>query len=105
MDKNEVNENTLNSVKLPWYLSAWFIVLVFVITFVFTYGIPAIILAVVRFVKYKENRVGSGILMGIIIAIPTLLLALGILGIIMTGFMDNEGYKEAREEEIGRAHV
>lgn len=98
MDKNEVNENTVNSVKLPWYLSAWFIVVVFVITFVFTYGIPAIILAVVRFVKYKGNRVGSGILLGITIAIPTLLLALGILGIIMTGFIDNGEYKEAQEE-------
>lgn len=98
MDKSEVNENTENLVKKPWYLSTWFIVLVFIVTFMFTLGIPAIILAIVRFVKYKENRVGSGILMGSTIAIPILLIAMGILGVIMTGFVGNEEYKETQKE-------
>lgn len=98
MDKDEVNENTENPVKKPWYLSTWFIVLVFIVTFMFTLGIPAIILAIVRFVKYKENRVGSGILMGSTIAIPTLLIAMGILSIIMTGFVGNEEYKETQKK-------
>ena len=98
MDKDEVNESTENPVKKPWYLSTWFIVLVFIVTFMFTLGIPAIILAIVRFVKYKENRVGSGILMGSTIAIPTLLIAMGILGVIMTGFVGNGEYKETQKE-------
>ena len=98
MDKGEVNESTANPVKKPWYLSTWFIVLVFIVTFMFTLGIPAIILAIVRFVKYKENRVGSVILMGSTIAIPTLLIAIGILGVILTGFVGNGEYKETQKE-------
>ncbi len=76
MDKGEVNESTANPVKVPWYLSTWFIVLVFIITFMFSLGIPAIILAIVRFVKYKENRVGSGILMSITVSTPVLFIIL-----------------------------
>lgn len=76
MNKSKVSENTVNPVKKPWYLSIWFIVLVFIITFMFTYGIPAIILAIVRFVKYKKNRVGSGILMGVTVSIPVLFIIL-----------------------------
>ena len=57
MNKSDVNENTVNPVKKPWYLSTWFIILVFFLTFIFTYGIPAAVLAIIRFVKYKENPV------------------------------------------------
>lgn len=76
MNTDEINENTANPVKVPWYLSTWFIVLVFFITFIFILGIPAIILAIVRFVKYKKNRVGSGILMSITVSIPVLFIIL-----------------------------
>lgn len=76
MNTSEINENTTNPVKVPWYLSTWFIVLVFIATFMFTFGIPAAILAIIRFAKYKQNRKGSGILMSITVSIPVLFIIL-----------------------------
>lgn len=100
MNKSDVNENTVNPVKKPWYLSTWFIILVFFLTFIFTYGIPAAVLAIIRFVKYKENRKGSGVLMSIMVAIPTLLIVLLVVIVNQEGKADKlikEGqYAEAQ---------
>lgn len=62
MNQNETNENTQRLIKIPWYLSIWFIIAVFAVSFASAYGMPGIILAIIRFVKYKEKRVGSAML-------------------------------------------
>ena len=96
MNYNEENDN--KSKNIPWYLSIWFIIVLFIVSFSFTFGIPAIILAIVRYAKYKENRVGSGILMGVTIAIPMLLIALAFLTVILVGTTEDGKYEEVQEE-------
>lgn len=106
MDKNGVNDNTAESVKLPWCLSAWFIVLVFIATFMFVLGIPAAVLAIIRFVRYKRNRMGSGILISITVGIPALFIILVCVMVNQEGKADrliNEGrYAEAQAYLDGR---
>ena len=52
---NEVIEKE-DTDRTPWYLSIWFIVLIFVITFPIMSGIPGIVLLILRIVKGKKNK-------------------------------------------------
>ena len=61
--------------KIPFYLSIWFIVIVYMLTYCL-FGIPGVILAIVRVVKYKEKRTGGIIVLAITLTFSvTLLLA------------------------------
>lgn len=69
---DEINENTEDILynvkdnrpvkyKMKWYFSVWFLIALYILTS-FTFGIPAIIMTVVRLCKYKQKR-GTAIIL------------------------------------------
>lgn len=61
--QKKVNQN---KEKIPWYFSTWFILILYITTF-WCFCIPAIIINILRIVKYKNKKTVPGILLMLVI--------------------------------------
>lgn len=63
--------------KVPWYLSIWFIILICVFSFGILW-IPAAVLGVIRFCKYKKRRAGVAFL-DIVLIVPCVIVIISMI--------------------------
>ena len=86
LNKNFKEENNMNNNKVSWYLSIPFIVTVFILTSGCLLGIPGLVLAIMRFTKYKDKKT-SNIIITVIIIIG-ILFNLLLAGFILIGIVE-----------------
>lgn len=97
-------EQTKKAEKMPWCFSIWFIIIISILTF-WIFWIPGVILAIIRFLKYKEKR-GSSAVLALLLGIPCGVLVFALVSELVSAskaekqlnaYIENGQYAEAQE--------